>query len=145
MLATLVVLGSAAGCVRIPPFEAASEMLPDSSGCYVLVFAEPRFGGKRDFLNGPARFATTARLPFRGDWYRQIRSARVGIGARVRVWPDENFRGDALTLDADEAYPAFGGSHPGIASIEIECAGARPESGVQRTDEIGRHHVSRSP
>lgn len=126
-IALVVVIG---GCARPMPSRGYStETMPDAMGCYMQMFDETRFMGKREFINGPAKYETLIDLPVRAHWNGRIRSAKIGIGARVRVWTGESFQGRSMILATDDEYPTLSGIGGPIASIEIECTGLDVNAG----------------
>ena len=96
--------------------------MPEPGGCYVLVYDQPEFMGSREFINGPAKYATLTALPFRANWRRRIRSARVGLAANVTAWVRDAFQGASMMLRADSSYPRLSSTFSGqVESLEVAC------------------------
>ena len=113
--------------------------MPDPGGCYVLVYEQPEFVGAREFINGPAKYSTLTALPFRANWRRRIRSARVGLAATVTAWVQEAFQGASMMLRADSSYPRLSNTFSGrVESMEVACLSSpkipSPDSPFRRTD-----------
>ena len=90
-----------------------SPTAPSSITEGVIVFEHPRFGGafkhfttdvldlEEVFAGGCGGFADP--LYEIGDWDDCISSIRVANGWRVTLYEDPRYRGDAVTLTADES------------------------------------------
>jgi hypothetical protein len=121
----LLILLALAGCINcshatVNAFPAS----PNPNGCYVIVFDQPKFLGIQDVWNGPGRFSALAGLRrVRSDgWRDQIRSLRVGPGAMVTVFTDENFQGTSRQFAADADHPELDAAFSGkIESVQLAC------------------------
>lgn len=83
--------------------------MPDPTGCFMLVSAEPAFVGAREYFNGPAQFRTLSNLHQGQNWRRRIRSVSVGPRATVTIWTGEELKGTSLTFrpgDSRDRLPA---------------------------------------
>ena len=99
----VIALCGCAGGRAVEPFRSAT--MPDPGGCYVIVYEQPQFGGAREFINGPVKYATLKNLPFRANWRRRIRSVQVGPTASVTIWEGEGSKGASQTLSSDSRHP----------------------------------------
>jgi hypothetical protein len=98
---------------------------PNPSGCYVKVFDEPQLRGAADFLNGPMRYSTLARLANRANWANRIRSLEVGPGATATAWADINYAGTSMDLQVDMRYATLPTVLVGnIESLDVRCVQA---------------------
>jgi len=122
----LLFVAIASGCavhydVTVPAVT-GSRMMPNPTGCFVLVADEPAFAGRREYLNGPTELRTLRDLYQRQDWRRRIRSASAGPGATVTIWTDEQLKGMSMTLrsgDTHDRLPApFDKT---VESVSIAC------------------------
>jgi hypothetical protein len=107
------------------PTTSGSVSMPDPSGCFVLVAAEPGLRGDREFISGPVQHRNLTRLPFGRNWRQRIRSASAGPRATITMWSDESFTGTSLVLRPetvhDQLPTAFDRS---VESLTIRCPSA---------------------
>jgi hypothetical protein len=97
---------------------------PNPTGCYVKVFDQPQLRGAADFLNGPMRYSTLARVQNGASWANRIRSLEVGPGATATAWAEVNYTGTSLELRLDTRYPTLPPALVGtIESLVVRCAG----------------------
>lgn len=102
---------------------------PNPTGCYVKVFDQPQFRGAADFLNGPMRYSTLARLANGADWANRIRSLEVGPGATATAWADVNYTGTSMELRVDRRYATLPTALVGtIKSLDVRCIQAPASS-----------------
>ena len=95
---------------------------PNPNGCYVQVFDQPQLRGAADFLNGPMRYSTLARLANNANWTNRIRSLEVGPGATATAWAEINYAGASMELHVDTRYTTLPAAFVGrIASIDVRC------------------------
>jgi len=98
---------------------------PNPAGCYVKVFDQPQLRGAADFLNGPMRYSTLARLATGANWANRIRSLEVGPGATATAWADVNYAGTSMDLRVDTRYPTLPTALVGmIKSLDVRCTQA---------------------
>ncbi len=92
------------------------------------VWDEPNFGGMSDYINGPRVYPNLRDMPGANLWHDRIESAKAGPTANVTVWSDENFRGKAMRLVSDAAYPYLPDALAAqIESAMVECRRAATE------------------
>jgi hypothetical protein len=98
---------------------------PNPNGCYVKVFDQPQLRGAADFLNGPMRYSTLARLANGANWANRIRSLEVGPGATATAWAEVNYAGTSMELRVDTRYTTLPTGLVGsIESIDVRCVQA---------------------
>lgn len=98
---------------------------PNPNGCYVKVFEEPQLRGAADFLNGPMRYSTLARLANGANWTNRIRSLEVGPGATATAWAEVNYAGTSMELRVDMRYTTLPSALVGsIESLDVRCVQA---------------------
>lgn len=89
--------------------------------CYVHLFDEDDFDESDDHfrLVEPGRYGDMSDLPgATQDWGGEADSLKVGPGATVTIWSEEDFQGDSRTYEAGEQD----GDLPIEArSIELSC------------------------
>ena len=96
---------------------------PNPAGCYVKVFDQPQLRGAADFLNGPMRYSTLARLATGANWANRIRSLEVGPGATA--WAEVNYAGTSMDLRVDTRYPTLPTALVGmLKSLDVRCTQA---------------------
>jgi len=96
---------------------------PDPTGCFIEVYAQEKFEGPRDFINGPVKYWHLKQLPFEVNWHERIKSIRVGPTATVLLWVKEGFEGDPLKFGPDRNHPQLIPEFSGkIASLQIMCS-----------------------
>lgn len=111
-----------AACASPPPRMAMRA--PNPNGCYLMLFAAPRFEGASDVINGPARLSALDRLRDTNysQWANRIRSLRVGAIATVTLFSESRFRGLTNRLQAGSEHPEITASvSQDIESLEIRC------------------------
>src|SRR5262245_13907971 len=95
---------------------------PNPSGCYVKVFDQPQLRGAADFLNGPMRYSTLARLANGANWTNRIRSLEVGSGATATAWAEVTYAGPSMELRRDMTYTTLPTALVGnIESLDVRC------------------------
>src|SRR5262245_24283300 len=95
---------------------------PNPSGCYVKVFDQPQLRGAADFLNGPMRYSTLARLANGANWTNRIRSLEVGSGATATAWSEINYAGQSMELRGDMRYTMLPTALvANIESLDVRC------------------------
>ncbi|MFO0572413.1 MAG: DUF4403 family protein [Polyangia bacterium] len=106
-----------------------SPIVPPSAecgSCYIDVWEDPDFKGSHDRICGPLIWPSMRFIPnvSKKDWGDKIDSIKVGSGAWVTVWEDENYR-DTQQMYGPETVkgnlkgpPDMGDN---IGSIRIEC------------------------
>jgi hypothetical protein len=96
---------------------------PNPNGCYVTLFAKPRFAGEADLVNGPLRWATLDRLSQTNSesWNNRIRSLRVGRAATLKAYTKPQFAGDARQFGAGTAHASLDRFSGHIQSLELTC------------------------
>ena len=97
---------------------------PNPNGCYVMLFRGPAFTLTSDLLNGPGRWPRLDNLSdtHHREWANEIRSLRVGDGASVVAFVEENYRGVSTQFSAGSEHAELP-PHlaENIESIQIVC------------------------
>lgn len=97
--------------------------MPDPTGCFVLVTAQPALGGDREYISGPIQHQRLTDLPYGRNWRRRIRSALVGPRATVTLWTGERLKGVSMTLLPDATYPQLPQKFDrAVESLDIACS-----------------------
>lgn len=88
--------------------------------CAVHLFDGDNFDASddNDIIRGPGDFATLKNLPgATTDWAAEADSLKVGSGATVQIWSQENFQGDSKTYQPGSQD----GSVMEFRSMKISC------------------------
>ena len=126
-------LAGLSGCAKTTPITGGASVTPgltapNPSGCYVKVFDQPQLRGTSDFINGPNRYPSLARLPNGANWNNRIRSLEVGPGATAVAWSHRNLDGASMEIARDAAYRLLPHGFVGdIESLDVRCLNANPQ------------------
>ena len=109
------------GC-RHPPAH-TSLRAPNPNGCYVVLYAEPKFAGQADLVNGPFRWGT---LDHRSEtntanWHNRIRSLRLGSTATLKAYTKPDFTGDMRQFAPGTAHPSLDALSGHVQSLDLVC------------------------
>jgi hypothetical protein len=93
-------------------------------GCWVVIYKDADFKGKRVRLDGPARYNNLKALPGADeDWGDSIGSIETGPHASLTVYDDEDFSGDHIdTYGPNTRANVSGDLDDNIDSLEIAAA-----------------------
>jgi hypothetical protein len=118
------------GCAHASTSLVRSMTAPNPSGCYIEVFAGERLRGTADYINGPMRYSTLAKLPNGADWNDRIRSVEVGPAATATLWTGLNRSGKSMDLHVDRPYPVLPADFSGrVQSMDLRCEESRVATG----------------
>ena len=97
---------------------------PNPNGCYVMVFRGPAFSDASDLLNGPGKWPRLDNLAdtHHRRWANEIRSLRVGDGATIMAFAEEQYRGSSTEFPAGSEHAELP-PHlaENIESIQMAC------------------------
>ena len=115
-----LILMTASGCGHPPviPLHA-----PNPNGCYVILYAEPKFAGQADLVNGPFRWAKLDHLSQTNieNWDNRIRSLRLGSAATLKAYTKPDFTGDMRQFAPGTAHPSLDVLSGHVQSLDLIC------------------------
>jgi hypothetical protein len=128
-VATLVTLAALAGCAKQFVQGGIGGNAPNPNGCYVFLYDQIDWRGKRVVLNGPGKWGTVERLrrDDEKDWRKNIHSIEVGSSATVTLYTEANYRGVSQQFGPASVQGRFSGSlTAGIESLSLSCRPDKP-------------------
>ena len=117
-----------AGCAKEPVLGGLGGNAPNPNGCYVFLYDQENWRGKRVVLNGPGKWQSVERLQRNDDkdWRKNIRSIEIGSSATLTAFTELNYRGVSQQFGPASDPARVGGSlATGIESLAISC---RPDT-----------------
>ena len=103
--------------------------MPSPDGCYVQVWAQPKFMGSFDYINGPQSYADLRAMPRRLNWDNRIVSVRSGPTAVATAYAERNFQGTSLQLGEQKEFATLPEPlNAAISSLHVRCAEAPRET-----------------
>ena len=96
---------------------------PNPNGCYVTLYARPKFEGEADLVNGPVRWATLDRLSQTNNenWHNRIRSLRMGRAATLKAYSERQFAGDVREFGPGTERQSLDRLSGHIQSLDLTC------------------------
>lgn len=118
-----------AGCAKEPVLGGLGGNAPNPNGCYVFLYDQENWRGKRVVLNGPGKWQSAERLQRNDDtdWRKNTRSIEIGSSATLTAFTELNYRGVSQQFGPASDPARLGGSlATGIESLTISCRPAQP-------------------
>ena len=117
------------GCAKEPVLGGLGGNAPNPNGCYVFLYDQENWRGKRVVLNGPGKWQSVERLQRNDDkdWRKNIRSIEIGSSATLTAFTEPNYQGVSQQFGPARDPARLGGSlAAGIESLAISCRPATP-------------------
>jgi Peptidase inhibitor family I36 len=118
-----------AGCAKEPVLGGLGGNAPNPNGCYVFLYDQENWRGKRVVLNGPGKWQSVERLQRNDDkdWRKNIRSIEIGSSATVTLYTEQNYSGVSQQFGPASDQARFNGSlSAGIESLALSCRPTTP-------------------